>query len=89
MVSHISFKEIPKQAKVCSPEVKGWDPAACLAPSSQNPEFNHPLVTAGKAAPDLHISHVCRCEDQQECLPLSAPPPSGPGICHQCIPEAS
>lgn len=41
-VPHGTLKQIPKQAKVCSPEVQGWNPATCPALSSQNPEFNHP-----------------------------------------------
>lgn len=45
----------------------------CPAPSTQDPEFNHSMVTAVKAASDLHLSHVCRYEFQQEHPPLSAP----------------
>lgn len=84
LCGHISWdscKQTPKVA-VCSPDLWGWGPALYPAPSSQDPEFNHPIVTGGKAAPDLYISHVSTYEVLQDCLPLSAPWSPGSGICH-------
>lgn len=36
-----STKQIPEQAKVCSPEVKSCDPAFCLVLCSQGSELHH------------------------------------------------
>lgn len=45
-----------------------------FVPSTQDPEFHCPMVTAGKAAPSLHVSDqfsfVCTYQVQQQAFPL-------------------
>lgn len=56
--SHIpwsSFKQISEEDGLYSPESQGCGPAFCSAPSSQDPEAHHLMVTAAKAASDFPI----------------------------------
>lgn len=59
-------KQIHELARVCPPEAQGCDPPVCLVLFSQDPELHHLIVTASKAAPDLHILYcfflVCKCK---------------------------
>ncbi|KAK4828649.1 hypothetical protein QYF61_000297 [Mycteria americana] len=50
-----SFKQIFEEDKVCSPEVLGCELAFHAPPCPQEPELHHLMVTAAKAAFDLHI----------------------------------
>jgi len=51
-----STKHIPEEAKVCSPEIQGSELA--LRPRCpKDPELHHFMVTAAKAALELHIPH--------------------------------
>ncbi|GAB0180340.1 hypothetical protein GRJ2_000499300 [Grus japonensis] len=52
-----STKQIPEEAKVCSPEVQGSELAVCPSRCPEDLELHHFMVTAAKAALELHIPH--------------------------------
>ncbi|PKU42448.1 hypothetical protein llap_7248 [Limosa lapponica baueri] len=52
-----STKQIPEEAKVCSPEVQGSELSMCLPRYPKDLELHHFVVTAAKAALELHIPH--------------------------------
>ena len=52
-----SIKQIPEEAKVCSPEVQGSGLAAHLPHCPKDLKVHYFVVTAAKAALDFHIPH--------------------------------
>ncbi|GAB0210107.1 hypothetical protein GRJ2_003476500 [Grus japonensis] len=52
-----STKQIPQEAKVCSPEVQGSELAECPPRCPEDPELHHFVVTAAKAALELDIPY--------------------------------
>lgn len=57
-----SSEQVPKQAKVCSPEDLGRDRAICLAPSSQDTETPSPHRHHSKGCPQpYHPQSVLPC----------------------------
>ncbi|GAB0210109.1 highly reducing polyketide synthase PKS6 [Grus japonensis] len=52
-----STKQIPQEAKVCSPEVQGSELAECPPRCPEDPELHHFMVTAAKAALELDIPY--------------------------------
>lgn len=71
-VSENSFKQTHEQSKVCICEVQGCDPAFCLTPFSQYPEFHYPMAAAVKATSRLNIpqqfAHACKYPDWLNCM---------------------
>ncbi|KAK4832092.1 hypothetical protein QYF61_020707 [Mycteria americana] len=52
-----STKQIPEEVKVCSPEVQGSELALHPPQCPKDLELHHFMVTAAKAALELHIAH--------------------------------
>ncbi|KAK4832223.1 hypothetical protein QYF61_021070 [Mycteria americana] len=50
-----STKQIPEETKACSPEVQGSELAVCPPQCPKDLELHHFMVTAAKAALELHI----------------------------------
>jgi len=42
-------KQVPKQVKVDSPELQGWNSVALIDPSSQDPELHCLMTTAANS----------------------------------------
>ncbi|KAK4822677.1 hypothetical protein QYF61_019044 [Mycteria americana] len=56
-ISCYSTKQIPEEAKVCSPEVQSTELAVHSPRCPKDLEFHHFMVTAAKAALELHIPY--------------------------------
>ncbi|KAK4828058.1 hypothetical protein QYF61_023118 [Mycteria americana] len=56
-IPRYSTKQIPEEAKVCSPEVQGSELAVHPPQCPKDLELHHFMVTAAKAALELHIPH--------------------------------
>ncbi|KAK4805791.1 hypothetical protein QYF61_000397, partial [Mycteria americana] len=52
-----STKQIPEEAKVCSPEGQGSELAVCPPRCPKDLKFHYFMVTAAKAVLELHIPH--------------------------------
>ncbi|GAB0192653.1 hypothetical protein GRJ2_001730600 [Grus japonensis] len=52
-----SIKHVHEEAKVCSPEVQGSELAVCPPHCPEDLELHHFMVTAAKAALELHIPY--------------------------------
>ncbi|KAK4832847.1 hypothetical protein QYF61_025867 [Mycteria americana] len=88
-----STKQIPEEAKVCSPEVQHSELSVRPYRCPKDPELHHFMVTAAKAALELHIPHqpllVGGNQGPAQHLSSLAPLSLGEGSYHQRIPGSS